>query len=386
MNSPAPETPDPFFDPPFFNDVVFVDRGWFKNIMHFAKKHREENLVHAAANHILSHLEFNACLADFAGLRSRYRRLRSLEDVDEFGQTGTGQRLVRVRFVNYYTVSTGLPKKSKQKPPGSPSKDAEQADTQKATDRLSADIDPHVATPRISIEDHDDGPQRNSLQELDPVPEPFQPLTTAQLTESTADENACADDSSTSQGLELPSIPGLPSPPEPADLDTITDKESRKQAEKAFKHVQRAYNKAVKAREKAIKVRQKALDKQHRKALKDAAKRARAVLHKDHGSPGSEGEGDDDAAEEARKKGEKRKPPRLRKFCMLPPSSTSSSSSSSPGDPTWVEVRMEGVDEVGAHCGLFVPGPHYERLVGDVGERIAGWVREDASRRAIMGL
>ena len=39
-------------------------------------------------------------------------------------------------------------------------------------------------------------------------------------------------------------------------------------------------------------------------------------------------------------------------------------------DPTWVQVYMEGVDEVGAHCGLFFPGPHYEKLVGDVGSRI----------------
>jgi hypothetical protein len=46
---------------------------------------------------------------------------------------------------------------------------------------------------------------------------------------------------------------------------------------------------------------------------------------------------------------------------------------------------MEGVDEVGAHCGLFVPrAPHYEALVGDVGERIAGWVGEDASRRVVL--
>jgi len=47
---------------------------------------------------------------------------------------------------------------------------------------------------------------------------------------------------------------------------------------------------------------------------------------------------------------------------------------------------MEGVDEVGAHCGLFFPGTHYERLVGDVGARIVAWVQEDASRRAILEL
>ena len=38
---------------------------------------------------------------------------------------------------------------------------------------------------------------------------------------------------------------------------------------------------------------------------------------------------------------------------------------------------MEGVDEVGAHCGLFfAENPHYETLVRDVGERIERWVRE----------
>lgn len=56
------------------------------------------------------------------------------------------------------------------------------------------------------------------------------------------------------------------------------------------------------------------------------------------------------------------------------------------GDPTWVRVNMAGVDEVGAHCGLFFPGPHYEPLVGDVGERIVSWVQEDASKRAILAM
>jgi hypothetical protein len=45
---------------------------------------------------------------------------------------------------------------------------------------------------------------------------------------------------------------------------------------------------------------------------------------------------------------------------------------------------MEGVDEVGAHCGLFFSGPQYESLVGNVGERIGKWVEEDAERRAIL--
>lgn len=38
---------------------------------------------------------------------------------------------------------------------------------------------------------------------------------------------------------------------------------------------------------------------------------------------------------------------------------------------------MKGVDEVGAHCGLFFVDERYERLVGDVAGRVEGWVKEE---------
>jgi len=88
-------------------------------------------------------------------------------------------------------------------------------------------------------------------------------------------------------------------------------------------------------------------------------------------SPGAAAAGGPDAAKPAKK-------PRDRKFITLPRRVAV--------DPTWVEVRMEGVDEVGAHCGLFFAGPRYEVLVHDVGERIVGWVHDDASRRAVLAL
>jgi hypothetical protein len=73
------------------------------------------------------------------------------------------------------------------------------------------------------------------------------------------------------------------------------------------------------------------------------------------------------------------KPKRDKKFCMLP-----DTFGGGKRDKCWVRVYMEGVDEVGAHCGLFFPGPQYESLVGDVGGRIGKWVEEDAKRRAIL--
>ncbi|KAF2666767.1 hypothetical protein BT63DRAFT_457723 [Microthyrium microscopicum] len=67
--------------------------------------------------------------------------------------------------------------------------------------------------------------------------------------------------------------------------------------------------------------------------------------------------------------GENKKPAKDRKFCMLP-----SKGEDGERDPTWVRVYMEGVDEVGAHCGLFAVSPTYERLVGEVGAKVEEWV------------
>jgi hypothetical protein len=61
------------------------------------------------------------------------------------------------------------------------------------------------------------------------------------------------------------------------------------------------------------------------------------------------------------------KPDEGRTFCILPPEA----------DPTWVRISMEGTDEVGAHCSIFVEtGSHYERLVLHMGKEIVQWVHD----------
>ncbi len=383
---------DPYFDPPFVNDVAFVDRGWLKNIIHFAAKHKEENLVSAAANHIMSHLEFGSCLADYPELRARYSRLRQLEDVDDVRQSGAA----RVRFVNYFTVSTGVVKQPKPespdgslKAPDMPEKSDTQSspevDSQISTSIVSTENSP-VPTPRVSTEEYSDDLNMETLQILDPMPEPEPSDPPSQAEENGAETEHLAADASplTNHGISnpddliLPPIPDVPTAPTPPDFDAYPDKEARKDAKNTFKLAQKAHAQAVKARDKAIKDRdkalkdrdkavrdhQKALDKQQRKALKLKEKEAKKLQDK--------------VDKDDEKDRKKTKPPRRRKFCMLPGASGS--------DPTWVEVYMEGVDEVGAHCGLFLPGPHYEPLVGGVGEKIAGWVWEDASRRVVVGM
>ncbi|PKS10720.1 hypothetical protein jhhlp_002477 [Lomentospora prolificans] len=119
-SSPGPPEPphrrDPNFDPPWFNDTVLKDRSFFKSVAHFTRKHFSEGVFSAAGKHFMSHMEYGACLADYPGLHSRYNQMRALEDVDDFKALASDivmdepnfrVRAVRVRFVNYYTSSTG---------------------------------------------------------------------------------------------------------------------------------------------------------------------------------------------------------------------------------------------------------------------------------------
>jgi hypothetical protein len=423
---------DPYFNPPFVNDVQFKDRGFLNNVIHFTKKHMDENLVSAAKNHIMAHLEFGSCLADYPGLNQRYNRIRQLEDVDVWkGRENPGYVApTRVRFVNYFTISTG--RVSKPKSPGSsPGLEPSTASTltttaTPATDasrRDPSDTKSGPLTPRISIADPDGG-QPKILELSSPNPEEISdqppaysleqppatatPTPTSTSTDPTSPAPADVKTSTPSRAIDphadlhLPAIPDLPSPPTPLDLSQYPDPAARKQAEKEYKSALKTYDQAVKSRDKVLAERTKLVEKSKSKAEKDAAKEA-AKLAKEAAKKEAQAAKDQAKREQAALKDQQKKAKeeakriakqtselekqaskdgadrkkKERKFCMLPRKTNGER------DSAWVEVYMEGVDEVGAHCGLFFPGPHYEKLVGDVGGRIVGWVQEDASRRAI---
>jgi hypothetical protein len=398
---------DPNFNPPFWNDVSFQDRGFLANVAHFAKKHKQENIFSAAADHIMNHLEFGSCLADYPGMNSRYEKIRRLEDVDDLNLNEPGKPGdVRVRFVNYYTLSTGIPKQPK---PSSPHLKPGQTETRRSSHESS-----RASTPRISIEDRSEDGRAVILQEIEPLPEPNSPerasdsqghdappaytefdgadtqSSTPQRTASATAPNGEEASPELTHTLSLPAIPPLPPQPQPPSLDTFTDPEARKQAEKEAKRAQKAYDQSVKDRDKAVKERQKLIEKHRRKIAKEAEKKEKeerkrqekeeAALKKEAeklaqqaaSSPAATA-----AAGESRKDGGEKKK-KERKFIMLPKKVKEGR------DDTWIMVYMQGVDEVGAHTGLFLPGPHYERLVGDVGSRVVAWVHEDATRRAIQ--
>lgn len=501
-NASGTSQPDPTFNPPFFNDVQFVDRGWWRNVAHFAKKHYSEGILTSTYQHLLSHLEFGVCLADYPALKTRYSKIRRLEDVDELHSGAlSGRGEVRVRYINYYTVSTGIPKEPSQ--PSVPKRsDTHLRPEPPETSQSYTANSSQASTPRISVEDYSDGERRHSMQILEPVPEPdSEPEGAVEPPPSKNDKDSRgkASDSSTTQkdesgedsgehgissaaadpGAEeaneeeeapddpnndLPAIPPASEPPQSPELERYTDKDARKQAEKEFRRLQKTYDQAVKNREKALRERQKLVEKRRKKAQKEtekrqkeeekrlakeqkaqqaaAAKQAGSNSSKNKGQPDDESEGGDAAASQssasrsqvvtpAQAQALERQltdlafhdqasnPPlspeqtlsptsslpltatdsiprgkalaqapaagekgavKLRKFCMLPPKADGRR------DPAWVQVYMEGVDEVGAHCGLFFPGPHYEKLVGDVGGRIVGWVQEDMSKNAILAM
>ncbi|KAK4645839.1 hypothetical protein QC761_205060 [Podospora bellae-mahoneyi] len=384
---PAAPEPDPTYNPTFFNDVAFIDRGWIKNIAHFAQKHKQENLFEAAASHIVSHLEFGGCLADWNGLKTRYKRLRQLEDIDDIAHPELGPR---VRFVNYYTVSTGIPKKPRK--PGTPDNGLLRPST-------SSPIQSGVSTPRISIEDHSEaGRAAEILQVLDPTPipeeEPLEEEPQKEESFSPTPSEPTQPPPPPPEDDTLPPIPDEPTPPTPPDLDSLPDK-TRKQAEKAYKQTKKTYEEAVKSRSRAIKAREKAIaqkakeeEKLRAQKAKEAEKQAKAEAkarekeerlrqkeqdrqqrNKLHKTSSLDQQEEDDEEAGGKK--------RLGKFCLLPRERD---------DKCWVQVYMRDVDEVGAHCGLFFDtAPHYELLVGDVGEMVAGWVREDGTRRVVLG-
>lgn len=478
-NTSVGSQPDPNFNPAFFNDVSFIDRGWWKNVAHFAKKHYSEGIFSSTYHHLLSHLEFGSCLADYAALNNRYNKLRRLEDVDELHGAQGSRKESRVRFVNYYTVSTGIPKE-----PATPKRADTHLRPVAPESQQTGTGSSQASTPKISIEDYSDSEEPQVLQVLEPLPVSDDEVTDQHGTDqvlkkgeqngeskepdsSNGDESGNtesrkeAENKSSSANIEeepttasssqagpskdgtaeidhdLPAIPVPPEPPQAPDFTKYNDKEARKQAEKEFKRTQKAYDQAVKNREKAIKERQKLVDKRQKKAQKvtekrqkeeakrlakeqqgqgkqkavappedeevtsveDASRPSRAqvvtpaqaqilerqltdlVFHDrdDAASPPSQNDGP--AADKGKATlGAAGNQKKLRKFCMLPQKVNGAR------DRTWVEVYMKDVDEVGAHCGLFFPGPHYEILIGDVGSRIVDWVREDASKRAILAL
>lgn len=454
---------DPNYDPPFVNDIRLPQRSGWANALHFINKH-SDGLTKATQSYVKSHLEFGGAMADYNGLRRRYEKVRALEDVHAENQT-------RIRFVNYYTASTGRPKKPKSTPVsrtqtkqvcGETSTVAEETQGMKSeasnvesgSSRPGSSIDnPKGAIAPVEYaEDTDEGflsageGLTDDKDEASDYSQAMDHMDPAPMTDDEGDENPNGDDNTrtlepaqSAASLESdpskpPSIASIPQPtqgapmlspvpaepeePPPFDPAVYKDKDARRLAEKDYARQAKAYKQAVKDREKAFSDRRRLLEKREKNAAKEREKRIKteekerqkmekrgmekgererakidksearrlakekARLEKEELRMRAEKEkltsttttldaDPDGDADLETSKDEPEKPKRDRKFCMLPPRVNGQI------DPCWVRVFMPGVDEVGAHCGLFfVDGERYQRFVDDVAERVELWVGE----------
>ena len=447
-------TKDPNYDPPFPNDVRLPQRTGWANALHFINKH-SDGLAKATQAYVKSHLEFGGAMADYKGLKNRYSSLRALEDLPAHDPA-------RTRFINYYTASTGRPKKPKSTPISriqtdefdsttvqnegeAPRESLEAAETQSlsSNSKISAGVpDKSTVTEggfRVTENNSfggdahftDDGRTSESSQDMEHV-DPA-PTTDDELAISGSHDGPAAPQSIlatersilTPDELSLPGLPPIPPMPEepPAFAPTTyADKDAQKLAEKDHARQMKAFQRAVKDRDKAISDRGKFLEKKEKdagkergRALRDKEKEKMKVMEKGEKERAKQEIEEKKRAEKARAKAEEEKkrigkkqakaekeaqkkaandtlslsktssmeagmgndgsisekPKRDKKFCMLPPMINGKI------DPCWVRVFMPGVDEVGAHCGLFfVDGERYQRFVGDVADRIEAWVVE----------
>jgi len=106
---------DSYYNTAFPNDKHLPVRSGWESALHFLNKHSTD-LRQATKQLITSHVEFGSCLADYEGLKIRYCKVRMLEEQDKDSRQtviGGNRWTPRVRFVNYYTASTGRSKKPK---------------------------------------------------------------------------------------------------------------------------------------------------------------------------------------------------------------------------------------------------------------------------------
>ncbi|RMZ69874.1 catalytic [Pyrenophora seminiperda CCB06] len=265
---------DPNYNPAFPNDVHLPNRKGWENSVHWLTKHYKDGLKEATKGLVKSHLEFGSAMADYKELKNRYVKVRALEEDDERKRKTAHSQMPtvpRIRFVNYYTASTGRSKKPKSPaspPPTSPTQSRsaslqlqhQDSDTSVrqdlsqqpqfheetgSTSTLSPEIelthihpDPIVDTPRVSLEAKQD----------DHVPA---------SSETPRSMEAHASGDLQNGPPNLPEIPPIPQEPPFVDLMQFPDKASRKAAEKEHDQALKEYQKAVKARNKIINERTK---------------------------------------------------------------------------------------------------------------------------------
>lgn len=332
-----PLTPSPNFDPPFRNDHRLVQRGFFKGLMHFVNKNTD-NLSRSLYDRVASTFRFAGCVNNYSELRRRYRRLVELENAE--------YKPERVRFVNYYTASTGrIPRKPKDKP------ETENEDSNEIENPTPPPLE-DLETPTISKEDGIASSMSNLDLSEDELKSPktlsvCKGAEASSLKISTATEEQSI--KSTTPDINPPAKKPQPPPLPPRKLPAP---ELR---------VQESETGELDMDRPSVDISSTAsstLAPQDSQSISGSV--SLTVSDSGLSSDGSQ--------------------QKLRKFILLPSHHWKHNDNAH-----WTSVLMEGIDEVEAHQSMFIPhGANYDFLVGDAVSLIEQWVQTDLTRRLMQ--
>ncbi|KAF1936499.1 hypothetical protein EJ02DRAFT_448022 [Clathrospora elynae] len=302
-----PKPSDPNYNPAFPNDVQLpVRKGW-ENSLHWLSKHYKDGLREATKGLVKSHFEFGGAMADYRELKDRYAKVRVLEEDDEKKRMSgypQARSIPRIRFVNYYTASTGRPKKPESPKSPSPSRSNSLLPQHQNSDLSTSTA---ASQPPDQQPQYQDSTRSSSVASSEPEmthihPEPIAdtPRASVEIQQHRGDEEVPASPqeplSATSpvavnpaQGSSLeqdgpsnlPEIPPIPQEPPFVDLMQFSDKAQRKAAEKEHDQALKVYQKAVKSRNKTINERTKLEERWNKEQEKKRREREKARKEKE---------------------------------------------------------------------------------------------------------
>ncbi|CAL8576309.1 hypothetical protein XPA_002197 [Xanthoria parietina] len=264
---------------------------------YFINKH-SDGLTKATKSYLTSHIEFGGCLADYKGLMNRYSAIKALEQNPRS----------RVRFINFYTASTGRAKRPKlpdsvedgeQPTISEEGKPAADQDTRES-DLSGCDTELQLLSPQASTI-RDDGATADSYVVSSENSSDSEPLERSEentievpnqcsinLTDPPTREPPRIPSFSTTSATDLekipsnlpsadflPSLPDHPSKPPAFDSSMYPDKDALKIASRDHDRALKTYNRLLKDRDNAIKDRRKLLDKRAKAAEKERRDEAR---------------------------------------------------------------------------------------------------------------
>ncbi|CAG8908640.1 unnamed protein product [Penicillium egyptiacum] len=321
---PAPFNPN--FDPPFMNDVRLVDRGFLKGMMHFVNKNTD-NLSRSIFNRVVSPFKFAGCVNDYSELRRRYRHLMELE--------GAESSPGRVRFVNYYTASTGRkPRKSKAKAEKQAEKSIKEAEKK-------AKKEARKEAKKSAKED------KESTREVEIDLDEY---ATKMHSHEFSDTPSVSEETELTTSMSKTTIQRKPLKPTTSHSSLATKTANDDKDTPLADHTSAAPSTSTSTDQ-----------------TENQSPSGRVSLSTENSSITTTESSDPNKQH-------------LRKFILLPSHHWKYNDNA-----YWEPILMEDMDEVVAHQSMFIPqGANYDHLVGDSVGLIEQWIENDLSRRFLQ--